>query len=55
MTNRNLQDQNYNLNETLNNALESDPKLLEVKTVPKLCKALFDKQLLTKSLHYQQK
>ena len=55
LNNRNLQDQNHNLNETLNNALKSNPKMLEVETVPKLCKALFDKQLLTKSLHYQQK
>ena len=55
LNNRNLQDQNHNLNETLNNALKLDPKMLEVETVLKLCKALFDKKLLTKSLHYQQK
>ena len=55
MTNRNLQDQNHNLTTTLNNALKLDSKMLELETVPKLCKALFHKQLLTKSLHYQEK
>ena len=55
MTNRNLQDQNHNLTTTLNNALKLDSKMLESETVPKLCKALFDKQLLSKALHYQEK
>ena len=55
MTNRNLQDQNHNLTTTLNNALKFDSKMLESETIPKLCKALFDKQLLTKALHYQEK
>jgi len=53
--NRNLQDQNHNLTTTLNNALKLDSKMLKEETVPKLCKALFDKQLLTKALHYQEK
>jgi len=54
-TNRNLQDQNHNLTTTLNNALKLDPKMLKEETVPKLCKALFDKQLLTNAIHYQEK
>ena len=54
-TNRNLQDQNHNLTTTLNNALKLDSKMLKEETVPKLCKALFDKQLLTQALHYQEK
>jgi len=29
--------------------------MLKEETVPKLCKDLFDKQLLTKALHYQEK
>jgi len=29
--------------------------MLESETVPKLCKALFDKQLLTQALHHQEK
>ena len=55
MMNQNLQDQNHNLTTTLNNALKVDPKMLESETVPKLCKALFDKQHLTKFLHYKEK
>ena len=55
MTNQNLQDQIHNLTITLNNALKLDPKMLKEETVPRLCKALFDKQLLSNALHFQEK